>query len=165
MKSQSIAYSLKWTYIYWVPDLEGEVHSIWDLWISNLQECKGNLYFETGWDGYTGRVALFDWDKNILIFFGSWTPCLTPLLLQAPHHGVHGSAGSGPDMFGMSSRPISGMSWRWVTAYKRTHSSSKDGWNCQNWRQVNTLITPIDACYYLELHNAITINEDVTFYH
>ena len=32
----------KWTYVYWILDLKGEVHSMWDLWISGLQECKGN---------------------------------------------------------------------------------------------------------------------------
>ena len=26
-------------------DLEGEVHSIWVIWTSNLQECKGNFIF------------------------------------------------------------------------------------------------------------------------
>ena len=29
-------------HMYWIWDLEGEVHSIWDLWICGLQECKGN---------------------------------------------------------------------------------------------------------------------------
>ena len=42
MKSQSFAYLLN----YWILDLEGEVHSIWDLWTSGLQECKGNGFFE-----------------------------------------------------------------------------------------------------------------------
>ena len=42
----------KWTYIYWIVDLEGEVHSIWDLWISGFQECMGNGFFEVG------RVAI-----------------------------------------------------------------------------------------------------------
>ena len=46
MKSQSIAYLLNGSeHIYWIWDLEGEVHSIWDLWISGLQECKGNGFF------------------------------------------------------------------------------------------------------------------------
>ena len=47
MKSQSIAYLLNESeHIYWILDLEGEVHSIWDLWISGLQECKDNDFFE-----------------------------------------------------------------------------------------------------------------------
>ena len=43
----------KWTYaIYWTLDLDGEVHSIWDLWVSGihgLQEQQG--FFEIGWAG------------------------------------------------------------------------------------------------------------------
>ena len=31
--------------MYWILDIEGEVHTIWDLWISGLQECKGNGFF------------------------------------------------------------------------------------------------------------------------
>jgi hypothetical protein len=46
MKSQSIAYlPIGSTHMYWNLDLEGEVHSIWDLWSSGLQECKGNIFF------------------------------------------------------------------------------------------------------------------------
>ena len=45
MKSQSIAYlPIGSAHIYWILDLEGEVHSIWDLWSSGLQECKGNIF-------------------------------------------------------------------------------------------------------------------------
>jgi hypothetical protein len=36
----------KWTSLYWILDLEGEVHSIWDLWISDLQECKDSSFFK-----------------------------------------------------------------------------------------------------------------------
>ena len=32
-------------------DFEGEVHSIWDVWISDLQEYKGNGFFEVGRGG------------------------------------------------------------------------------------------------------------------
>ena len=46
---QSIAYLLNGSeHIYWIWDLENEVHSIWDLWISDLQECKDNNFFEVG---------------------------------------------------------------------------------------------------------------------
>jgi hypothetical protein len=49
MKSQSIAYLLDESeHIYWILDLEGEVHSIWDLWINSLQKYKGNGFFEVG---------------------------------------------------------------------------------------------------------------------
>jgi hypothetical protein len=37
MKSQSIAYlQIGSAHIYWILDLVGEVHSIWDLWTSDL---------------------------------------------------------------------------------------------------------------------------------
>ena len=43
MKSQSNAYLLNESeHIYWILDLEDEVHSIWVIWTSNLQKCKGN---------------------------------------------------------------------------------------------------------------------------
>ena len=44
---QAIAYLLNGSeHIYWIWDLENEVHSIWDLWISGLQKCKDNNFFE-----------------------------------------------------------------------------------------------------------------------
>ena len=47
MKSQSIAYLLNESeHKYWILNLEGEVHLVWDLWISELQECKGNGFFK-----------------------------------------------------------------------------------------------------------------------
>ena len=40
MKFQLIVHLLNGSeHIYWIWDLDGEVHSIWDLWISGLQEC------------------------------------------------------------------------------------------------------------------------------
>ena len=51
MKSQPIAYlPIGSAHIYWILDLEGEVHSIWDLWSSGLQELKCNFFFEVGRD-------------------------------------------------------------------------------------------------------------------
>ena len=43
-KSQlSIAYLFNESeHIYWILDLETEVHSIWIIWMSNLQECQGH---------------------------------------------------------------------------------------------------------------------------
>ena len=42
MKLHSIMYLLNGSeLVYWIFDLKGEVHSIWDLWISNLQKMKG----------------------------------------------------------------------------------------------------------------------------
>jgi hypothetical protein len=41
-KSQSIAQLLDGSeHIYWILDLENEVHSIWVIWTSSLQECQG----------------------------------------------------------------------------------------------------------------------------
>ena len=46
MKPKSIAHLLNGSeHIYWILDLEGEVHSIWDLWVSGLQECKSKGFF------------------------------------------------------------------------------------------------------------------------
>ena len=47
MKSQSIAYLLNGSeHIYWIWNIEDEVHAIWDLWIRDFRECKGNGFFE-----------------------------------------------------------------------------------------------------------------------
>ena len=56
MKSKSIAYLLNGSeHVYWILGLEDEVHSIWDLWITGLQECKGNDFFEVGRAGNNFR--------------------------------------------------------------------------------------------------------------
>jgi hypothetical protein len=49
-------------HIYWILDLEGEVHSIWDLWVSGLQECKGNEFSEVGRTGNNCRLDLENLD-------------------------------------------------------------------------------------------------------
>ena len=65
MKPQSIAHLLNGNeHIYWVLDLEGEVHSIWDVWVSGLQKCKSNKVFPKS----DGRTAIFGRVQNILIF-------------------------------------------------------------------------------------------------
>ena len=68
MKSQSIAYLLRESDVYWILGLQGEVHSIWDLWTNDLQECKNTFYFyfETG----RARQQLLIKIKNT--FFGGW---------------------------------------------------------------------------------------------
>ena len=59
MKSQSIAYLLNGSeQIYWILDLENEMHSIWDLWISELQQCKDNGLFEVRWACISFRPCL-----------------------------------------------------------------------------------------------------------
>jgi hypothetical protein len=46
VKSQSISYLLNESeHIYWILDLGDEMHSIWDLWISGLQERKDKGFF------------------------------------------------------------------------------------------------------------------------
>jgi hypothetical protein len=49
MKSKSISYLFNESEDrYWILDLEGEVHSIWDLHISGLWECKGTGFSKVG---------------------------------------------------------------------------------------------------------------------
>ena len=49
MKSQSIVYLLYGSeHIYWILDFQSKVHSIWDLWISDLQKCKDNDFLKWG---------------------------------------------------------------------------------------------------------------------
>jgi len=48
MKSQSIVSSLNGSeHVYWILDLEDDVHSIWVMWTSGLQECMGNFTFQS----------------------------------------------------------------------------------------------------------------------
>ena len=57
-KSQSIAYLLNGSeHIYWILDLENEVHSIWVIWTSNLQECKGQARVRVGESRGTEALA------------------------------------------------------------------------------------------------------------
>ena len=72
MKSQSIAYLLNQSEdIYWILNLEGEVHSIWDLWISGLQECKGDAFLKS-----CRRATIFGRVQEIWIFWTGGYPCL-----------------------------------------------------------------------------------------
>ena len=50
--------------IYIGLDLEGEVHSIWDLWVSGLQECKSNEFFSKS----GGRAAVFGRAQKFIFF-------------------------------------------------------------------------------------------------
>ena len=59
VKSQVIAYFLNGSeHIYWILDLEDEVHSIWATWTSGLEEWKGIFFPKSGiagssfWSGY-----------------------------------------------------------------------------------------------------------------
>ena len=58
MTTQSMSYSLNGSeHIYWILGLVGEVHSIWDVWVSVLQECKSNGFFEVGQGGQKFSVG------------------------------------------------------------------------------------------------------------
>ena len=64
--SQSTAYLLNGSeHIYWILDLENEMHSIWAIWTSRLQECKGQAKVRRP------RLRLF-W----------WCPCPSPWWVQ-----------------------------------------------------------------------------------
>jgi hypothetical protein len=66
IKSQSIVeLPTRSAHIHWILDLEGEVHSIWDLWSNNLQEYKGNIFFEVGWGGQHISVGFIIISKGV----------------------------------------------------------------------------------------------------
>jgi hypothetical protein len=56
--------------LYLILDLEGEVHSIWDLWISGLQKCKDNDFFEVRRDRHKFAVG----SKKYWFLYGG-CPC------------------------------------------------------------------------------------------
>ena len=56
MKYQSIAYLLNESeHLDWILNVEDEVHSIWVMWTSGLQECKGNFIFQSRADRASSR--------------------------------------------------------------------------------------------------------------
>jgi hypothetical protein len=66
MKSQPIAYLLNESeHIYWILDLEDEVHSLRVIWASGLQECKGTFIFRSRAE----RATNFGRDLNFVYFF------------------------------------------------------------------------------------------------
>ena len=67
MTSQSITYLLSGIAhnIYWILNLEGEVHSIWDLWTNGLRDCKAIVIFKVG----QGTIVI-GWVQKISNFFG-----------------------------------------------------------------------------------------------
>jgi hypothetical protein len=65
-KSQSITYLLNESeHIYWILDLEDEVHSIRVIWTSGLQECKRNFIFQSRAE----QAIVFGWDMKVLDLF------------------------------------------------------------------------------------------------
>ena len=99
LESQWIVYLLRGSeHIYWVLGLKGEVQSIWDLWTSGLQECKGDFFWNrAGWATSLSHdiiviiiIIITWWD-----YMGCWIagPGLdTPV----PPWWGHWSAGWGP---------------------------------------------------------------------
>ena len=67
MKSRSIAsLPIGSAHIYWILDLEGEVHSIWDLWSSNAKAT----FLSSGQHisvGITADMELLQWINNTLV--------------------------------------------------------------------------------------------------
>ena len=59
-------------------DLEGEVHSIWELWTSGLQKCKGNDFSKSSGAGNIFQSG----SKHLNIFWGV-VPALIHLPLKA----------------------------------------------------------------------------------
>jgi hypothetical protein len=53
---------------------EGEVHSIWDLWISGLQKCKSNDFFEVGGHKFSVRSIKYRLISRGLPLLGSSYP-------------------------------------------------------------------------------------------
>ena len=82
--SLSIAYLLNGSeHIYWSLDLEDEVHSIWVIWTSIFQECKGNFIFWCQAEQATifcRHLKIFDF------FFGRGCPGIVGLWALAPIH-------------------------------------------------------------------------------
>ena len=67
MKFQSIAYLLSGNaHLYWILDLEVEVHSKWDLWTGGLRESKGNASFEVERVSSSFRLS----SENLSFFLG-----------------------------------------------------------------------------------------------
>ena len=106
MKCQSIVYLSRGSdHLYWILGIQGKVHSIWDLWTSGLQECKG-VFFNPGGMGNTV-------DRGQYIY--NWWGC--PRLLDPKHPSPHDGVitrlvGARPN--GMSSSPNHGFMMCWL---------------------------------------------------
>ena len=84
MKPQSIAHLLNGNeHIYWILDLEGEVHFIWDLCVSGLKNARAMSFSKSG-----GRATVFGWVHKILIFWTCGCPCLIPTLRKVRGGGT-----------------------------------------------------------------------------
>ena len=102
MKPPVIAHLLYGSeHIYWILDLEGECTSMWDLWVSGIQECKSNdLFWNFGRAGERASSSFWRVQKFIIFWTGGCPyPILTPpksswgefnVLRDLPFQGVVG---------------------------------------------------------------------------
>ena len=78
-------------YIYWILDLEDQMHLIRDLWISGFQECKGNGFSEVGRVGSSFSQLYKRW-----MFWTGGCPCpqtwCRMWLLKFLNENVHATA-------------------------------------------------------------------------
>ena len=118
MKPQSIAHLLNGNeHIYWILDLAGEVHSIWDLWVSGLKECKSNEFL---WNRAGGWAAIFSWVQKISIFWTDGCPCPIMTLRK-----VHGGYLTSPMTYVANAHRI----WRFGGLFYKMGSNMYTSWN------------------------------------
>ena len=126
MKSQSIAYLLNGSeHMYWIWNLEDEVHSIWDLWVIKRPSRMQEQWFFQNWTD--GKKTVFNRILKILIFWTDGCPC--------PNLRPKKNLGGGrliilPKLF--SSKPFIraqefGKEWRKGEVWKRRIWSSEFG--------------------------------------
>ena len=87
----------KQKYIYQILGFQGEVHSIWDLWTTNLQECKDDSFF-VFLKYRAGRVKVVNQDKiKRKTWWGCWeVPDRGPWPWDPSPHEGHDLASWGP---------------------------------------------------------------------
>ena len=72
MKSHSIAYLFNASeHIYWISDLDDEVHSIWDIWRCGLQKHKGNCFIFQSQVEEVGSMGFIRVAKEVCPGWGS----------------------------------------------------------------------------------------------
>ena len=95
MTSQSIAYILNESeHIYWILDLGDEVHSLWVIWTSRLQECKGNFIFRSQVErttsfGQDEKFRIVLWDLAGGTGWRAPAPIHLPLIVRRGRYIIH----------------------------------------------------------------------------
>jgi hypothetical protein len=107
--------------MYWILDIAGEEHTIWDLWISGLQECKGNGYYYSYLK--SGKTFIsFQWGPKKIDFFFELAPART---LPPPEKLVGGGLMSPKSMevANFVTRGIAnvGLVYMWKHGYNNQH--------------------------------------------